>query len=145
MLGHIYYSFGLLIIISLLTILIKFNQITNIREWYLKFKKVTNKTPKEKDFRNKEEFDLYKTFSSISLVDFIWTIGVLLTSSWYIFIFISIFTLVINFIKKPIEFTTIDKVIGFKVVLVKLLIYLYLIINHFHLHIDSWNYIKMIF
>ena len=70
MLWHIYYAFGLIIVVSLLTILIKFNQISNIREWYSKFKKVTGKTPKEKDFRSKEESVLYSSFSSVLLFEF---------------------------------------------------------------------------
>jgi|LakMenEpi03Aug12_release.lakeMendotaPanAssembly.Ray.scaffolds.fasta_scaffold54809_4 hypothetical protein len=145
MLGHIYYAFGLIIVVSLLTILIKFNQISNIREWYSKFKKVTGKTPKEKDFRSKEESVLYSSFSSVLLFEFSWTILGLLTNSWYVFLLLFIITLIINLIKRPIEFTFIDKVLGFIIILLKLLIYLYLVINHYHLHFDTWSYIKMIF
>ena len=145
MLGHVYYTFGLIIIVSLLTILVKFNKISNIREWYTKFKKVTDKIPKEKDFRSKEEYTLYNSFTSLIMFEFTWTILGLLTNSWYIFLSLFIITLIINLIRKPIEFTIIDKVLGFKLILIKLLIYLYLVINHFHLHIDTWSYIKMIF
>jgi hypothetical protein len=144
MLGHLYYTFGLLIIISLLSILVKFDKITVIREWYIKYKKVTGKVPLKKEFRNKEESDLYNTFSSVLLLEFIWTMGGLLTGSWYIFIFMFIYTLIMNLIKKPIEFTFLGKVIFFKLFLLKLIIYLYLIINHFHLHLDTWSYIKTI-
>jgi hypothetical protein len=145
MIGHIYYAFGLIIVVSLLTILIKFNQITNIREWYTKFKKVTGKTPKEKDFRSKEESALYNSFSSLLVFEFTWTILGLLTNSWYVFLLLFIITLIINLLRKPIEFTFVDKVMGFLVILSKLIIYLYLVINHYHLHFDTWSYIKMIF
>jgi hypothetical protein len=145
MLGHIYYAFGLIIVVSLLTILVKFKQITNIREWYTKFKKVTGKTPKEKDFRSKEESALYNSFSSLLLFEFTWTILGLLTNSWYVFLLLFIITLIINLLRKPIEFTFVDKMMGFLVILSKLMIYLYLVINHYHLHFDTWSYIKIIF
>lgn len=145
MLGHIYYTFGLIMIVSLLTILFKFNKISNIREWYTKFKKVTGKIPKEKDFRSKEESILYNSFSSLLVIEFTWTILGLLTNSWYVFLLLFTITLIINLIKKPIEFTIIDKILVFILILIKLLAYLYLVINHFHLHFNTWSYIKMIF
>lgn len=142
MLGNIYYAFGLIIVVSLFTILLKFKQITNIREWHTKFKKVTGETPKEKDFRNKEESTLYSSFSSLLLIEFIWVVLGLLTNSWYVFLFLFLFTLIVNLLKKPIEFSLVDKFFGFLIVLLKIIIYLYLIINHYHLHIDTWSQIK---
>ena len=144
MLAHIFYSIGVLFIIRAISSIHRFQQYYSIKEWKSIYSVVIGRNPKDSEFRSKEESDLYNTFSSVLLLEFIWAMGGLLTGSWYIFIFMFIYTLVMNLIKKPIEFTFLGKAIFFKLFLIKLIIYLYLIINHFHLHLDTWSYIKTI-
>jgi hypothetical protein len=142
MAGHIYYVFGLLITILMLFILTRFKKLSNIMEWYYKYNLVTGKPPIEKEFRSNEEFQLHNALSISLLLEFIWVIGGLLTNSWYVFLILFLSTILINFIKKPIEFTLIGRIISFIFILSKSVTYFYLIINHFHLHMDTWKLIS---
>lgn len=142
MFGHIYYTIGLFVLLSLLTMILKFKNINSVREWFDKFKIVTGKDPEEKDFRNKEERDLYKGIAALSVFEFLWVIGGLLTSSWYIFIFLLLYSVIITQITKPIKYTIIEKIVSLHFFLLKFFVYLFLIINHFHLHYDVFSIIK---
>lgn len=142
MIGHIYYAIGSFIIISILTILLKFKKIYSISEWVEKFKKVTRNNPEKKDFRDKDEYELYTGVIILSSIEFIWSLLGLLTNSWYIFLFLIILMTLSKSLLSLIKYTIIDKIISFSLILFKFLIYLYLIINHFHLHIDTINIIK---
>ena len=142
MIGHLYYTFGLIISISVLSLLLIFSKYVKMREWYSKFQKVTGEKPTKDNFRTKEEHDLNLSYSILSVFEFIWVILGLLTASWYIFLSLLIISFTVNAINRPIQFTMIGKIIYFKMVLLRFVTYLFLIINHFHLHISLWDIIK---
>lgn len=136
MIGHIYYIFGLLIILSIISIIANFNKFYSIEEWHNKFKKVTGKYPEKKEFRNSEEYNLKSGISILSYIEFTWLLLGILTSSWYMFISLFIYIMIVSSIIKPVRFNVIGKIVSFHLVLVRFSIYLFLVINHFHLHID---------
>lgn len=142
MLGHIYYAIGLFVLISLITYITKFKKITSVREWVEKFKTVTGKDPKKDDYRSKEELNLFLGISILSLGEVIWALGGLLTGSWYVFLSMFVYAIILNLLIKPIKFTLFGKIVILHFIVLKFLVYLYLIINHFHLHYDTLSIIK---
>ena len=142
MIGHIYYIFGLLIILSIISIIANFNKFYSIEEWYNKFKKVTGKYPEKKQFRNTEEYNLRLGTSILGYIEFTWLLLGILTSSWYIFIALFLYMTIISSIIKPIRFNIIGKVVSFHLILVRFSTYLFLVINHFHLHIDVLSIVR---
>ena len=142
MLGHIYYIIGLFVLVTILTHLSKFKKIQSVIEWVDKFKNVTGKQPQKEDYRSKEELNLFLGISILAVIEFIWIICGLVTSSWYIFLSLFIYSIIIRLIIKPIKFTLFGKIMILHFIIVKFLVYLYLIINHFHLHYDTLSIIK---
>lgn len=142
MLGHIYYAIGLFVLISLITYITKFKKIPYVREWDEKFKTVTGKDPKKDDYRSKEELNLFLGISILSLGEVIWVLGGLLTGSWYVFLSMFVYAIILNLLIKPIKFTLFGKIVILHFIVLKFLVYLYLIINHFHLHYDTLSIIK---
>ena len=96
MLGHIYYATGLLILISIIAHISRFKKIQSVSEWVEKFKSVTGKDPQKSDFRSKEELNLSIGISILSLLEFMWALGGLLTGSWYIFLSLFIYSIIIG-------------------------------------------------
>lgn len=142
MLGHIYYAIGLFVLVSLITYITRFKKIIFLREWVEKFKNVTGRDPKREDYRSEEELNLFIGISILGTVEFIWLFCGLLTSSWYVFLSIFVYAMILNLLIKPIKFTLFGKIIIFHFIILKFLLYLYLIINHFHLHYDILSIIK---
>jgi hypothetical protein len=142
MLGHIYYTLGLIPLLMTLAIIIKLRDYNRVKEWYSKFEKVTGGKPKQEDFRSTDEYSIYTGVSGIMILDFIWIILGLLTQSWYIFLFILSFTIVLNIIKKAISLDIISRLTTAIIIITKFSVYLYLIINHFHLHYNTWEVVK---
>ena len=142
MLGHIYYSIGLIISFLILFLILKHNKIFNIRKWAYKFNKVTNNKPKKEDFKDVEEFNLFNLSFSIEIFDIFWIIFGLLTASWYIFGLVLILNLVRKLIFSVFEYSFFYKIFSLSFFFSKFLVYLYLIINHFHLHQDTYLLIK---
>lgn len=134
--GHIYYAFGIVILLSLITNIIRFNRLYKIREWYSKFKKITNKEPNILDFRNKSDKSLLSNHNILLSIELMWILFGLISNSWYIFSFILIMGFLLNISFKKIKFTIIGKLISLKFLLLRTSLYIFLIINHFHLHID---------
>jgi len=144
MLGHIYYTLGLIAILSTLSMIMKFKKMNSIREWFDKYKQITGKTPEKKDFRSKEENDLYIGLSALSAFDFIWALGGLLTGSWYVFLSLMVYSMIVSIIIKPFKYTLVGTIISIHFLLLKFFVYLFLVINHFHLHYDILSIIKNI-
>lgn len=142
MIGHIYYTIGLLVAFSILSIILRFRKIYSTKEWIEKYEKVTGKKPIKKDYRTKEEYSLSESSGILSSMEIGWIILGFVTNSWYIFGSILIVSFLINFITKPIKFTFFHKYISLSFLLLRFFVYLYLIINHFHLHLDTWFIIK---
>ena len=142
MIGHIYYAIGLLVAFSILSIILRFRKIYSTKEWIEKYEKVTGKKPIRKDYRSREEYSASETSSILSSIELMWIIGGFITNSWYVFGSLLIISFLLNLIIKPIKFTFFHKYISLSFLMTKFSVYLYLIINHFHLHLDTWSFIK---
>lgn len=140
--GHLFYIYVLLTTILLFGLFSNFFKIKKVQEWYEKFEKITGKRPDKSDFRNEDEYNLYSSISIVSVLEILVLIGGLLTSSWYIYLFLFIFSILITRLLKSIQFSILGKSILFLNQLLRILCYSFLIINHFHLHIDVYQMIK---
>lgn len=141
-LGHIYYTIGLIPLLMSLAVLIKLRDYNRVKEWASKFEEITKSKPKKTDFRSTEEYSIYTGVSGVLAVDFIWCVLGLLTQSWYVFLSILTISLVLNFVKRSINLNPISTIITSIILITKFSVYLYLIINHFHLHYDTWQVVK---
>lgn len=142
MIGHIYYAIGLLVTFSILSIILRFRKIYSTKEWIEKYEKVTGKKPIRKDYRSREEYTVSETSGILSSIEIMWIIGGFITNSWYIFGSLLVISFLLNLIIKPIKFTFFHKYISLSFLILKFSVYLYLIINHFHLHLDTWFIIR---
>jgi hypothetical protein len=142
MIGHIYYAIGLLVAFSILSTILRFRKIYSTKEWIEKYEKVTGKKPIRKDYRSKEEYSASETSSILSSIELTWIIGGFITNSWYVFGSLLVISFLLNLIIRPIKFTFFHKYISLSFLILKFSVYLYLIINHFHLHLDTWSIIR---
>lgn len=141
--GHIYYAIGLFILLISITAIIKHNKYWKIHEWYTKFQEITKRKPNDNEFDSKIDFDLYRGFPVLFLVEFLWVIIGLLTNSWYIFSGVLIYSFLIGAISKIIgKWSMISKILRLHLLILRFITYLYLIINHFHLHYNAFDAIK---
>jgi hypothetical protein len=141
-LGHIYYALGLIPLLMALAVLIKLKDYNKTKEWYSKFEKVTGKKPLKSEFRSVDEYNIYTGVSGITMMDLTWVILGLLTQSWYVFISIIVLSVIVNLIKKSVGLNVISNVLTGFLLITKFSVYLFLIINHFHLHYDVWDILK---
>ena len=141
MLGHFFYFIGLLVFLIDLGLLTKFQKSSEIKEWVIKFNKVTKRNPVRSDFKGKD-YESYVSFSFILVLNFIWLFLGLLTKSWVIFSLILLFNVIVNSLTKLIgQFSTLSVILQFcKMIVITFTIGL-LVINHYHLHLDLWKLI----
>jgi hypothetical protein len=134
--GHFFYFIGLMIFLVNLGLLTKFHKLSEIKEWVIKFNKVTKRNPIKNDFKDKD-YENYISFSFILILNFIWIFFGLLTKSWIIFSLILIFNFLVNSLTKLIgEFSAISVFIQFcKMIIITSTIGI-LVMNHYHLHLD---------
>ena len=59
-LSHIYYIFGLIVLLSNISFIFKFNKIFSVLEWYTVFNEVTGSKPKLNEFRKKENVSSWR-------------------------------------------------------------------------------------
>jgi hypothetical protein len=136
MLGNIFYFVGLFILICSFSNLINFFKFSKIRHWILTYQKVTGKEINRKDFKSVEEYNIFTIFSLFILSEFVWfTVG-LVSSSWYVFLILISTSLFIRLLSRSLNFNVISITLGFFNQLFKFLTILFLILNHFHFHID---------
>jgi len=130
MIYHIFYSFGILILISSIMNIIKFKKIYYVREWFIKYQKITGKEPKDYDFRLEEDTIIHTNQKILKGIEFLWVIIGLFTPNWYLFLSILILGCVIGTIFGK-KFNLVRKLISFKFLLIRTILYLLLILNHF--------------
>lgn len=147
--GHIFYSFGILILISVILSLFRFNRLYRTREWFSKFKQITGKEATVSDFRSKKDHTYYINHNALVMFELLWVlIGCLVGISignWFMFLSVIVIGLSLNLIFSKIKFTLIGKIISFNFLLYRLLLYLFLIGNHFYFKIDVWDWITKAF
>ncbi len=143
--GNIFYGFGILILLSCFMGIINFKRFSFVKEWFIKYKEVTGKVPKASDFRSKKDLTLHTNRNILTSIELIWVILGLASSNWTIFLLILTSGVMLNVIFSKIKFSLVGKIISFKFLIVRTLLYLLMITNHFYLHIDLVEYINRLF
>ena len=141
MFGHIYYFFGLIIFLLDLGLLMKFSKIQKTRNWVESFLKVTKRKPNKQDMGGNDLREIM-SFNQILSINFFWIFFGLVTNSWKFFLSLLVINFILNFV---IINTKKFKNINFGIELTKFLLITisigFIVINHFHLHIDIFDYI----
>jgi hypothetical protein len=138
-LGHLFYFIGLIVFLVNIQFLYELFDYIRIKEWFVSFKKITNKTPTSKDFK-KGDLDKFKKLSGVIGLNFFWIFFGILSSNWKIFLAILIISSLMDLLIHTIgQFKSISKLILIFKTLVTTLSILILTINHFHLHLDLFE------
>lgn len=138
MLSDIYYFFGIFILLSVISQLLKHNEIFSLSEWYEKFEKVTGKKATKTDFRKESEWNLFISKNILLVIEGFWIIFGLITNNWFIFVLLIIYGKLIGLFFGKAKYSIIGKYIYFQYFLLKSILYVFMIINHFHLELDLW-------
>lgn len=144
MLSSIFYFIGILVSLTLFFHLINFKRFEKISEWLISFKKVTGENPTKLDYRGDDYSFLLKR-NIYAIFESLWSLVGLLSNNWFVFLGVLIYTKLFAIAIKDIRFTTLGKIMFFKLILGKFLIYSFLVLNHFHLHINLWKEILKVF
>jgi uncharacterized membrane protein len=99
------------------------------------FKKISGSNPTPKDFRENNGYVTFSAFNSFTVAEFFWLLFGLATKSWAIFFVLVMFHLIFRFIMNS-QFVYVGKHFGFLFQILKSICILFLVINHFHLHIN---------
>jgi hypothetical protein len=140
MLSDIFYFLGLLLFCITVSRVLTYSKIIDIKEWFEKFKKVTQKDPKKEDFRSEKEYSLFVSIGCFSVIENLWLICGLLTASWKIFGLLIILSFIFRLVFEKLSYT-IQKIIGTLLTTIISALILLLVINHFHLHLDLFKVI----
>ena len=141
--GHLFYFVGLIVVLFNIFNISKYKRIFELREWMIKFKEVTGRNPVATDYRKKDDKDILTAWSMSIILTSFWIFFGLLTKSWYVFLSILLINTTINLVTKIIgEFNMFAFTIHFVKNALILFLIMFLILNHFHLHLDIWNLIK---
>jgi type III secretory pathway component EscU len=142
MIGNIYYLIGVLVVLSTVSSILKFGKLYSLKEWKEKYEKIIGRKPSKRDFRSKKEYSLSESSNILGLFELIWIIGGFFTASWYLFLIMMLLSYIINIILNPVKFTILHKFVSFTFLLSRLCLYLYLIVNHFYLHQNTYSIVK---
>lgn len=138
-LGNLYYTIGLIPCILALLNVFGYFRFFSIVNWMIKFKKVTGQYPTSKDYRVNQDYHFFMTYCVYATVVFFWLLFGVITQSWYVYFTLIIFIIFFLKIGKFIKSDNVNMLIGFFLSIIKFLIILILIINHFHFHYDWLN------
>jgi hypothetical protein len=137
MLLNLYYILGIVVVMSLYTIIFKFNRHEKVIEWYHKFKIITKRNALKSDFRSVDDYNLFISKNIYQIFEAMWYMLGLLTGNWFIFLSVLLYSnITLSVLSDKIRFTIPGKILLFKVFLIKIIIYSALIINHFHYKVD---------
>lgn len=131
MLLNIFYFIGLFIIIINLIKLKKYSNFVDVKEWVLKFNKVTKSNAEKSDFKSEDDYYLLIGLSALSIFEFIWILFGVISDNWIIFTIMLLINLILNQIFQ-IGVTKFQKVIGTMFIVFKLIITIIMVLNHFH-------------
>lgn len=135
MMAHLFYFFGLFIILLLFSRLVALKKYYKATEFKKSFKKVTGNDPKKIDFKDKEDYNIISGIGCILGIEGLWFLIGLISGNWIIFLSIIIVNLMKNLISKLLP-SILNLIIDYIYIVIKILIVLFLVINHFHLHLD---------
>ena len=130
-LSHIYYIFGLIVLLSNISFIFKFNKIFSVLEWYTVFNEVTGLKPKLNEFRKKEDYNIFTNRNILSSFEIFWILIGLFTTNWLYFLIIIFYITIVNIVFYKSKFSIMSKMSSFIFALVRISIYSYLIVNHF--------------
>jgi len=136
-----FYFVGFLLTLMNLGVLIQYNKFEKIREWFVKFKKITNREPKKSEYQTGENEKL-QTYTSVMTIDFLWLFLGLLTNDIRLFAVTLGMTYVLTLMTKTVgDFTPVSKGIGFLKILMVTVVITMASLNHFHGNMDLWQMI----
>lgn len=139
-LGDIFYFLGLFLFFISISKTLSYFKFIDVKEWVIKYKEITQKTPEKSDFRKENEYSFFVGFGCLSIIESIWLVCGLLSSSWLIFAIIVISGILLRQLLSLAPFY-VQKIIGFSFNLIKSITILVLVINHFHYNIDIYQYL----
>jgi hypothetical protein len=129
MLLNIFFIIGIITTFSLFLVLLRWNRIQRIIEWYEKFEKFTNRTPKKSEFRKRNDYKLFVFINIVLLIELIFVFLTLITKYWFIPICLLVIGVAIKNIFRKNRWTITSKIIYYKYFILRLLAYIYLIYN----------------
>jgi hypothetical protein len=100
------------------------------------------KKPLKREFRSKKEYSLHESSGILGLFEILWIFVGFFTGNWYLFGITLALSYLLNIILKPFKFSLLHKLTSFTFLLGRLCLYLYLIVNHFYLHQDTYSIVK---
>lgn len=143
-LGHIYYTIGILIILLQINSIMDINKISYISLWSKKFRRISGKDPIDTDFKDSSDITLIQKYLIFVSIEMTWLLFGLMTNSWKLYFITLISSFLIGQIIKRLGNLTIITFLTRFISIFRFSITLFLIINHFHLHIDLIEWIKLI-
>lgn len=138
--GHLFYFFGLILVISNMNLLAKFFSFLKTKEWMESFKKITKKEPDVKDFKKTDDLQRFNSLNGVLILNVLWLIIGILSKSWKVFLLLLILNYTINLLTHFFgQYKMVSKIIQFCKVLILTIFIALLTINHFHLHLDLFR------
>ena len=95
LLGNLYYIIGLIPFMLSLSNVFNYFRFFAIKNWIVKFKKVTGKEPLGKDYRSDGDHNFFLAYGISSLIISLWLLLGIITNSWYIYILLIISNIII--------------------------------------------------
>ncbi len=142
MFAHIFYLIGVLFVIRTISSIKSFQSLHSIKEWRAIYLEKIGRVPKDSEYRDKKELDLYQTNLALNMVEIIWLLIGLFTTNIYIFLSIIFMFIFISRIQKSFAFTVFEKSLSMIFIISRFSLYLLLIVNHFTYQYDLWSIIK---
>lgn len=140
--GHLFYFFGLILVISNMNLLAKFFSFLKTKEWMESFKKITKKEPDVKDFKKTDDLERFNSLNGVLILNVLWLIIGILSKSWKVFLLLLILNYTINLLTHFFgQYKMVSKIIQFCKVLILTIFIALLTINHFHLHLDLFRFL----
>ena len=102
------------------------------------------KDPIEEDFKDSSDITLIQKYLIFVSIEMIWLLFGLMTNSWKLYLITLLSSFLIGQIIKRLGNLTIITFLTRFISIFRFCITLFLIINHFHLHIDLIEWIKLI-
>jgi len=140
MLASFYYFIGLFLLLLNIVVFFNLKKYFLLKEFFRKFKKVTNKDPEFEDFPVNIR-EVIKIILLVEICNFFWSFIGIISSNWIIFLFYLIVIPILSFIINKSKNNLVTNFFILTKVLVSILIIGLLIFNHFHFKLNLTNLI----
>lgn len=131
---EIYYFVGILVLISLFKIVFNLNKFFFVIDWSLKFQPITKKKLSKERFRNLKDYNRFISNKFFILFEIIWLfVGIFIINKYIVSILIPLI-LCKRFILIKIKSFLLRKLVFTLLLVIRILIYLFLIVNGIVLH-----------